>query len=130
MSGVGIPTRDLKMVLGTVKAVLENPELGNRLLELCVRNERALESIRDEQHQLACQKSEHQQYLSRAGRAHDAELKAQRDAWTRELSEQRKSIERDMNEAERLKERLERLRIEVEQQLPSPSEIEQPQAAA
>jgi hypothetical protein len=137
MSGHAIPSlsvTDFKAFLSAAQAALAAPQTVARLSDLLTRNERVLADVRTERSELEVSKDEHTRAVAKARRELDEELQHKRDAWTHELAARRKEVERDMNEAERLKERLERLRIEVEQGLsPFPDaipEIEQPQAAA
>jgi hypothetical protein len=104
----GVPVRDLRMVLDSVKAALENPGLATKLLQLCERDEDVLTAIRDEEHQLRCMREEHRLYLSRAGKEHDQELQRQRDEWSRELAEARKRLAIDENETARRRESVNR----------------------
>jgi hypothetical protein len=101
---VGIPTRDLRQVLESVRVALANPQLATRLLELCERNEAAVERFREEQYELMCRKSEHKEFLARAGREHDERLRAERDAWDRELAERRRRLQMEEDEAARRRE--------------------------
>jgi hypothetical protein len=100
----GVPVRDLKLVLGTVKQALSDPTLCDRLLALCERNEKTLESIRTEQHELMCLKSEHRQFLARAGKEHDERLRNERLEWEREEAQRRARLEMDEAEAARRRE--------------------------
>ena len=124
MSSVGIPTRDIKSVLSAVQNALANPELATKLLQLCERNERAVERFREEQHELECRRSEHKQFLARAGREHDERLAMERLAWEREVAERRRRLEIDENESARRREWADKdrqaaaaLRCELEQKV-------------
>jgi hypothetical protein len=137
MSGSVIPAlsiTDFRAFLAAAQAALASPQTVARLSDLLTRNDKVLQAVREERSELDVCREQHAREVAKMRRELDDELRHKRDAWTRELSEQRKSIERDMFEAERLKERVERLRIEVEQGLSPFSDaipgIEQPQAAA
>jgi hypothetical protein len=137
MSGSAIPSlsiTDFRAFLAAAQQALASPQTVTRLVDLFTRNDKVLQAVREERSELDVCREQHAREVARTRRELDAQLKLEKDQWARELSEQRKSIERDMNEAERLKERLERLRIEVEQGLSPFSDaipgIEQPQAAA
>jgi hypothetical protein len=133
MSGQVIPAlsiTDFRAFLSAAQAALASPQTVARLSDLLTRNDKVLQAVREERSELEVSREQHARDVAKSRRELDAQFQLQKDAWARELADQRKQVERDMFEAERLKERVERLRIEVEQQLPSPSEIEQPQAAA
>jgi hypothetical protein len=100
----GVPVRDLKLVLGTVKQALSDPTLCDRLLALCERNEKTLESIRTEQHELMCMKSEHRQFLARAGREHDERLAREKLEWEREEAQRRARLQVEEDEIARRRE--------------------------
>jgi hypothetical protein len=101
---VGIPTRDLRMVLDSVRDALANPQLATKLLQLCERNEAAVERFREEQFELRCMRDEHKQFLARAGKEHDERLRAAKDACTREETQRRARLEMDEAEAARRRE--------------------------
>jgi hypothetical protein len=137
MSGQVIPAlslTDFRAFLSAAQAALASPQTVARLSDLLTRNDKVLQAVREERSELDVCREQHARDVAKTRRELDDELQRKRAAWDRELAEQRKSIERDMNEAERLRERVERLRIEVEQGLSSFSDaipgIEQPQAAA
>jgi hypothetical protein len=104
MMAVGIPVRDLRQVLESVKAALENPQLATRLLELCERNEAAVERFREEQFTLQCMRDEHKRFLARQGQEQVEELRRARDDWSREESSRRERLEKDEDEAARRRE--------------------------
>ena len=137
MSGSAIPSlsiTDFRAFLAAAQQALASPQTVTRLVDLFTRNDKVLQAVREERSELDVCREQHARAVAKSRRELDVELQRKRDAWARELAEQRKSIERDMNEAERLRERVERLRIEVEQGLSPFSdaipETEQPQAAA
>jgi hypothetical protein len=137
MSGQAIPAlsvTDFRAFLSAAQAALASPQTVARLSDLLTRNERVLQQVREEKSELEVSREEHTRAVAKARRELDEELQRKRDAWKRELAAQHKQIERDMNEAERLRERVEQLRVEVEQGLSPFSDAipgtEQPQAAA
>jgi hypothetical protein len=104
---VGVPARDLKMVLGAVKAALENPTLAERVLELVERNERILASVREEQGELAIARQEHARDLAQASKEHDERIARERAEWAAEAQNRRRRLELDEYEAARRKEQAE-----------------------
>jgi hypothetical protein len=99
-----ILTRDLKLFLAAVVEVTKAPGTVERLLQAAERAEAATERYMAEQHELRCMKDEQWQYLARAGREHDERLRAERDAWDRELAEARKRLKMDEDETVRRRE--------------------------
>jgi hypothetical protein len=102
----GIPVRDLKQVLLAVHDVLSDPGLATRLLQLCERNERALEAYREQAAELACLRSEHDRQLAETRRKLNEELRVARAEWADEESRRRKLLELDEWKVGRLRERL------------------------
>jgi hypothetical protein len=92
------------MVLDAVRDALANPSLATRLLQLCERNQRAVERFREEQNELACLRAEQERRLAQASQEQADRLRAEKDAWTRELAERRKRLELDEDEAARRRE--------------------------
>jgi hypothetical protein len=89
---VGIPTRDLRQVLESVRVALANPQLATRLLELCERNERVLASVREEQGELACQHEQHKRRLAEAKREHDERIAREKAEWAEQASIRHKAL--------------------------------------
>jgi hypothetical protein len=99
-----IPTRDLKLFLGAAVEVTRNPELATRLLQLCERNERALEQARAEQHELACMRDEHSRKIAEAAKKSREQLEHERSVWAVEVAQRRKRLELEEDEIERQRE--------------------------
>jgi hypothetical protein len=127
-----ILTRDLTTILATALEMVRDPATAERLLQICERTELATEQFRAEQHELACRKSEHQGFLSRAGKAHDEQLRQDRLAWEREEEQRRKrlgleedAIARKREAVRALQERLERKAVQAGIALASDESAEQ-----
>jgi hypothetical protein len=107
---VGIPVRDLRAFLDAAKAAVENPALAERLLQLCERNERVLESVRLEQSELACLRAEHERDLRQKSEEQAERLARERAEWAQEAAARRKRLEIDEDEIMRRRERAEQAR--------------------
>jgi hypothetical protein len=108
MSSVGIPTRDLRQVLESVKQALANPSLAEKLLQLCERNEAVLASVREEQGELACQRAEYKRDLARASQEHNERIARERAEWAEEAKSRRTKLAHDEYEAARRREQAEK----------------------
>jgi hypothetical protein len=94
---VGVPVRDIKAVLSSVRAVLSDPMLAFHLLELCERNERAVEEYR----LLLSDVARDRARLVEERKASAAAIAEERRAWDRELAQARKALAIDLDDVAR-----------------------------
>jgi hypothetical protein len=97
-------TRDLKQILAAAVEMTKDPGTAERLLQAAERAESATERYMAEQHELACMKSEHKQFLARAGKEHDERIALERAAWDRELQERKRRLQQEEDEVARRRE--------------------------
>ena len=97
----GIPARDLRQVLESVRVALENPQLAARLLALCERNELAAAHYREAEAELALERAAHQRRLAEMSEASREEIERERAEWRIELAQARRQLEAEQNAFQR-----------------------------
>jgi hypothetical protein len=91
----GIPARDLRQVLESVRVALENPQLASRLLQLCERNELAAARYREAEAELALERAAHQRRLAEMSEASREEIERERAEWRIEQARERAALEKE-----------------------------------
>jgi hypothetical protein len=94
----GIPARDLRQVLESVRVALENPQLASRLLQLCERNELAAARYREAEAELALERAAHQRRLAEMSEASREQIERERAEWSVELAQARRELEKEKDD--------------------------------
>jgi hypothetical protein len=98
---MGVPVRDIKVVLSAVRVALETPGLAGRLLELCERNERVLEKVQEERAELILERDEVRRQLAAEREELSEWVRVERQKWAGEEALRRKKLEVTEIEIER-----------------------------
>jgi hypothetical protein len=97
----GIPARDLRQVLESVRVALENPQLTARLLALCERNELAAARYREAEAELALERTAHQRRLAEMSEASREQIEREKAEWQLELAQARRELEKERGDLQR-----------------------------
>jgi hypothetical protein len=97
----GIPARDLRQVLESVRVALENPQLAARLLALCERNELAAARYREAEAELALERAAHQRRLAEMSEASREQIERERAERRIEQTRERAELEKERGDLER-----------------------------